>query len=94
MKAHGQRDARLDRMMSEGAREVLSSPNGRAFVWAVLAECIDAEGEEGPGRRAVGREVIDILRVAAWEDLQIMREEWEKPKAGTRAEAEEEGEEQ
>jgi hypothetical protein len=70
---------RFDRMTLEGAREVMGSPNGRAFVWSILALGLEAEGEEGAGRRALARDIQRSLRLADFDGLQIMREEWERP---------------
>lgn len=73
-----ERDKRLARMMAEGSREILDSPNGRALMWSILELCLEAEGDEGLGRRAVARDLLRTFRLASWEGLQIMREEWER----------------
>lgn len=94
-KAAEQRDKRFVTAAMEGLRQALNSPDGRAFVWWLYSENIDAEGDKtSRGRRVVAREVRRAALIADFEALQIMREEWEKPKLGTRAETEEpEGEE-
>lgn len=63
-----------------GVRQALNSPDGRAFLWFFYGDNIDAEGPGGKGRRAVAREIMKACRAADFEMLQIMREEWEKPK--------------
>lgn len=77
----------------EGLRQCLNSPDGRAFLWWLYSENADADGDKtSRGRRVVAREVLRAARLADFEALQIMREEWEKPRLPTlRGEAEAEG---
>lgn len=92
------REKRFVAAAMEGLRQALSTPDGRAFIWWLYSENADAEGDKtSRGRRVVSKEVLRAARIADFEGLQIMREEWEKPRLGARAEAEgpenEEGEE-
>jgi len=89
-RAAKQRQERFDRMALEGARENMVSPNGRAFMWSILSLCLDAEGDEGAGRRAMARDIQRALRLADFDGLQTMRDEWERPTFGAHAEAESE----
>lgn len=91
-RAAEQQDRRFVTAAMEGLRQALASPDGRAFVWWLYAENADAEGPGSKGRRIVSREVLRAARIADFENLQIMREEYEKPRLGARAEAEEEDE--
>jgi len=82
------REKRFVTSAMEGLRQALNSPDGRAFIWWLYSENAEAEGDKASrGQRVVAREVLRAARLADFEALQIMREEWEKP--GTRAEAEE-----
>lgn len=86
-------DARFTRSAMEGLRQTLHSPDGRAFLWRFYTDNVDAEGEGSKGRRAFARELMRAARIADFDMLQIMREEWERPKAREEAEAEEGDEE-
>lgn len=88
-KAARQREQAFVAGAMEGLRQALNSPDGRAFVWWLYSENAEAEGDDSAhGRRSVAREVVKAARLADFDALQIMREEWEKPVLGTRAEAE------
>lgn len=79
--------------MEEGMRRTLQDPDGRALIMWLVDTSLRAEGEGSAQLRAFGRDIMLSAQLASWEGVQIMREEWEKPR-GTRAEAEdEEGEE-
>lgn len=75
-----QRERKLVASAIEGIRQCLDSPDGRAFLWWFYADNADAEGQGSKGRRMVAREILKAARVANFEGLQIMREEWEKPR--------------
>ena len=87
-------DARARAAEKEGMRQALDSPDGRALVSWITTAAMEAEGPGSKQLRQFGRDILQAAQVANWDGVQIMREEWERPKVGTRAEAEEEGEEQ
>lgn len=87
------REKQFARASMEGLRQCLNSPDGRAFIWALYSDNADSEGEaDGVGRRAVARDILKMSRYADFPALQIMREEWEQPRAGAQAEDEPEDE--
>ena len=73
------RDEQQNRMGIDGAKELMASPNGRALMAIWLLPNLEAEGEQGAGRRAMARDLYTALKVAAFDGVQIMREEWERP---------------
>ena len=73
------RDEQQSRMSIEGAKELMASPNGRALMALWLLPNLDAEGEDGQGRRAMARDLYTALKLAAFEGVQLMRDEWERP---------------
>jgi hypothetical protein len=83
-------DARRQAAESEGMRQALDSPDGRALISWMTREALAAEGPGSRMLRAFGRDIMLAATLANWDGVQIMREEWEKPRLGTRAEAEEE----
>jgi len=92
-KAAAARAARFDAAAMEGLRQTLNNADGRAFLWEFYARNAEAEFEPGArGRRGVALDLMRAMRIADFEGVQIMREEWEKPKQGTQAEADDEGE--
>lgn len=76
-----QRDTRFATASMEGLRQTLASPDGRAFIWWFYAGNSEAEGEGGKGRRALARELMRAARIADFDMVQAMREEWERPQA-------------
>lgn len=70
-----------------GLNQALNTEEGRAFIWWLYSENVDAEGKGGKGQRGVARELLKAARVANFAGLQQMRVEFERPKLGTRAEA-------
>jgi len=87
-------DARRIAAEKEGMRQALSTPDGRALIAFITRNALDAEGPGSKQLRQFGRDILQAAQFANWDGVQIMREEWEKPKQGTRAEAEEDGEEE
>lgn len=75
-----QRERKLISSAMEGLRQCLDSPDGRAFLWWFYADNADVEGEGSKGRRLVARDLLNSARIANFEGLQLMREEWEKPR--------------
>lgn len=87
-------DSRRIAAEKEGMRQALDSPDGRALISFITRQALEAEGKGAKQLRQFGRDILQAAQFSNWDGVQIMREEWEKPKAGTRAEAEEEGDEE
>lgn len=83
-------DARRIAAEAEGMRQALESSDGRALIAFITSTALEAEGKGSKQLRQFGRDILKAAQFANWDGVQIMREEWEKPKAGARAEAEEE----
>lgn len=93
-RAMRERDSRQSRMADAGLREMMGNPNIRATIAMWLLPALEAEGNDGAGRRALARDLMRGLKVSAWDGLQIMREEWERPlvRGGEQAGEEDDGE--
>lgn len=86
------REARVTADIRDGMARMLDDPSMRAAVheWLTLCEA------EGPGTKALrkfGRELTRAFEIANWNGVQIMREEYRKPRSGVAPEPEQEGEE-
>lgn len=93
-RAHNADNRRRRAAEAEGIRQALGTPDGRALISWLIRTGLEAEGKGSKQLRQFGRDILRTAALADFEALQIMREEWEKPKLWTRAEAEEpEGEE-
>lgn len=79
-----QADRKFVRSAMMGLTDALDSPNGRAYFWYFYAENANAEGDDGAGRRAVAREMLEAATIANWDGVQAMREENEKPPVSAR----------
>lgn len=88
-RAMREREKRQKRMAEAGLREMMENPNIRATIAVWMLPALEAEGHDGAGRRALARDLMRALKIAAWDGLQIMREEWERPMQAARAEGEE-----
>ena len=91
-KAAASRQQRTNERAVNGMRNLLADPDGRALLWSIYSGNADAEGPGSRGRRTLARDIIRAAKVANWEGVQAMREEFEKP--GLRvSEDEQDGEE-
>ena len=88
-----ERERRFVNAAMEGMRQSLNSPDGRAFIWWLYSENVNAEGEGTLGQRIVAREVLKAALTMDFPAVQIMREEWEQPRLVSAEAGEEEGEE-
>lgn len=91
MKAQDRADRLFAQAVDNGFRLALSDPDGRAMLWALYAKECQTEGMADHQRRAVGLAIASLAKDADWNGWQLMREEHDKPKQGTHAEADDEG---
>lgn len=76
-----QKEERGARLMREGMRQCLESPDGRALLSWIIHTALESEGKGSTQLRMFGRDILGAARHANWEGVQIMRNEWEKPGA-------------
>ena len=89
---YAQKEERRTRLMAEGMRLVLNSPDGRALMSWIIHTALEAEGQGSRQLRLFGRDMLGAARRANWEGVQIMRDEWEKPGAMPEQEEEDQDE--
>lgn len=81
-------EQRRQRAERNGMAQLLNDSNGRALVSWLTRTAMEAEGPGSKQLRAFGRDILRAAQLANWQGVQLMRDEWERPRLGARAEAE------